>query len=487
MAAHAKLMPYYKKDISGMHNFLSELRQIVGTEHVLTDTDAMHPYLQDYRGRFVGTGLAVVRPSSTEQVAAIVTLCAAHKIAIVPQGGNTGLVGGSIPYHTNQIVINLSRMNNIREIDAANFTMTVEAGCVLSTIQQAAQDNNRYFPLSLASEGSCQIGGNIASNAGGILTIRYGNTRDLVLGIEAVLPDGTIWNGLRSLRKDNSGYDLKHLFIGSEGTLGIITAAVLKLYPDPGQRETFFAAMHSLDDVITLLGRMRAKFGDGLQAFELIARRGVEFALQYNTQCSDPVATQSDWYVLAEIAGGAHDDNTLRIALENALGQAFEDNLITDATIAQNEGQRTMFWTLRESVSDAQRYVGGSIKHDISVPVSKIPAFIREASTLVHELIDGVRPVIFGHVGDGNLHFNLTQPEQSDKEEFLARWDDINHHVHNIVQHYGGSIAAEHGVGTFKRDEMAMRKSPVEMALMRHIKNAIDPHNLMNPDKVLNT
>lgn len=480
-----------------MDHFITAMKQIVGDTHVITDSTTMQPYLQDYRGRFTGTGLAVIRPDTTEQVAAIVTLCAAHNIAIVPQGGNTGLVGGSIPYAQNEIVINLSRMNRVRDIDPANFTMTVEAGCVLSVIQQTAQDHHRYFPLRLASEGSCQIGGNIASNAGGILTLRYGNTRDLVLGLEAVLPDGTIWNGLRRLRKDNSGYDLKQLFIGSEGTLGIITAAVLKLYPDPGRRETCFAALHSLDDVIPLLNMMRAEFGDALQAFELIAKRGLEFALRYNPQCRSPVSTDAQWYVLTEIASntqnspqdgtqdGTQNSDTLRQALENMLGKALEQNHITDATIAQNDTQQQMFWTLRESVSDAQRYVGASIKHDISVPVSAIPDFIHKATARVNEMIAGVRPVIFGHVGDGNLHFNLTQPEHADAQEFLARWDEINHHVHNIVQSYGGSIAAEHGVGTFKRDEIASRKSAVEMDLMRKIKQALDPHSLMNPNKVL--
>lgn len=468
-----------------MTDFISRLKQIVGDTHVLTAQDDMTPYLLDYRGRFVGTGLAVVRPATTEEVAAIVRLCAMHDVAIVPQGGNTGLVGGSIPYHKNELVISLSRMNAIRSVDADNFTMTVEAGCVLQTIQQAARDAGLYFPLSLASEGSCRIGGTIAANAGGILTIRYGNTRDLVLGLEVVLADGMVWNGLRRLRKDNTGYDLKQLFIGSEGTLGIITAAVLKLYPDPGHRETFFAATDNLDHVIALLSFMRARFGDTLLAFELIGKNGLDFALTYNTQIRRPIEAETEWYILAELSCGKNDDDRIRQSLEHALAEAFEQGWITDGTLAQNETQRSMFWTLRESVSDAQRYVGASIKHDISVPVFKIPAFITEATAKVHSLIDGVRPCIFGHVGDGNLHFNLTQPVDADREEFLARWDEINHHVHDIVQRFDGSIAAEHGVGTFKRDEMAARKDPVELDLMKAIKHAFDPDNRMNPNKVL--
>jgi len=311
------------------------------------------------------------------------------------------------------------------------------------------------------------------------LTMRYGNTRDLVLGLEVVLPSGEVWNGLRSLRKDNTGYDLKQLFIGSEGTLGVITAAVLKLMPATAARETLFASTDDLDKVIALLSEAKAQFGDNLLAFELIGRRGVEFACLYNPQCADPLKIQAPWYVLAEVTGVARD------RVEEFLAYSHEKNLILDATIAQSEAQRTMFWTLRESVSDAQRYVGGSIKHDISVPIFKIPEFIREATKLVEEMVEGVRPVIFGHVGDGNLHFNLTEPVDADKEAFLAMWNDVNHAVHDIVQKYNGSIAAEHGVGVFKAEELAARKSPVEMELMRSVKRALDPDHIMNPGKIL--
>jgi FAD/FMN-containing dehydrogenase len=455
------------------------LKKIVGETYVLTEDKDTAPYFREYRGRFVGKGLCVVRPANTAEVAAIVKFCAENKIAVTPQGGNTGLVGGSVPYQRNNLVLSLSRMNKIRSIDPENFTMTVEAGCVLAEVQKAATEAKRFFPLSIASEGSSQIGGNIAANAGGILTMRYGNTRDLVLGLEVVLPSGEIWNGLRSLRKDNTGYDLKHLFIGSEGTLGVITATVLKLMPMPGLRETFFAATDDLDKAVTLLADAKAAFGDNLAAFELIARRGVEFACTYNPQCSEPLATPAPWHILAETTGAP------RSAVEEFLGAAHEKKLILDATIAQSEAQRTMFWTLRESVSDAQRYVGASIKHDISVPIFKIPAFIREATKLVEGMIEGVRPVIFGHLGDGNLHFNLTQPDGEEPEAFLAQWDEVNHAVHDIVMKYDGSFAAEHGVGVFKAEELAARKSPVEITLMKTVKRALDPNGIMNPGKVL--
>jgi len=467
-----------------MEAVIAAFKKVVGESYVLTDEKDAAPYYREYRGRFVGKGLCVVRPANTQEVSEIVKICGAHKIAITPQGGNTGLVGGSIPYMRNNIVLSLSRMNAIRSLDPENFTLTAEAGAVLANVQKAAAEARRFFPLSLASEGSSQVGGTIAANAGGILTIRYGNMRDLVLGLEVVLPSGEIWNGLRSLRKDNTGYDLKQIFIGSEGTLGIITAAVLKLSPEPGVRETFFAATDDLDKVITLLSEAKAAFGDNLLAFELIARRGVEFAVQYNPQCAEPLEMRAPWHILAEVAGGRGNDG-LRARVEEFLGAALEKKLIQDATLAMNEKQRTQFWTLRESVSDAQRWVGGSIKHDIAVPVFRIPAFIREGLALVEEMIPGVRPVVFGHVGDGNLHFNLSQPVEMDKDAFLALWNEVNTAVHDIVQKYDGSIAAEHGVGTFKAEELAARKSPVEIALMRTLKRAFDPDNVMNPGKIL--
>jgi FAD/FMN-containing dehydrogenase len=459
-------------------DFTDLLKQAIGAQFVITDPVELEPYFKEYRGRYQGTGMAVVKPGTTQEVSAIVKLCAAHKISIVPQGGNTSLVGGSIPYQNTSIVINTSRLNKIRNIDADNFTMTVDAGCILATIQQKAADANRFFPLSLGAEGSCQIGGNISSNAGGIYTIRYGNCRDLVLGIEAVLPNGDIWNGLRSLRKDNTGYDLKHLFIGAEGSLGIITGAVLKLFPIPATRETFLVAVNGPEQALELLSRTRAVLGDSITAFELIARPCVELALEVGPKCIDPLEQKTDWMVLAELSAGQE-------RVETFLGTMLEENVILDATIAANEQQRSELWFLREAIVEAQRHAGGSIKHDISVPVSKIPEFIHEATAFVHTMIEGVRPVIFGHMGDGNLHFNLTQPRDADRETYLERWDEITHAVHDIVQKYNGSFSAEHGVGVFKAGELAQRKSSVEMALMRQIKHALDPHNLMNPGKVL--
>lgn len=462
--------------------FLTELRMIVGASFVLTDAQETAPYITEYRGRFIGTTRAVVLPADTGEVSAVVALCARYKIAITPQGGNTGLVGGSIAYDPDTITLNLSRMNAIRHIDPENFSITAEAGCVLQTVQHHAIAHDRFFPLSLASEGSCRMGGVIASNAGGILTMRYGNTRDLVLGLEVVLPDGSIWNGLRSLRKDNTGYDLKQLFIGSEGTLGIITAATLKIFADPGPRDTFFAATCDVRHAVTLLSQLRAQFGDALMAFELIARRGVEFACMYNPQCTDPLTTKAPWYILGEVAGFSDGRRT---DIENALAAAMESGLIGDATLAQNEQQRSMFWTLRESISDAQRYVGGSIKHDISVPITAIADFIDEACTCVMGMISDARPVVFGHLGDGNLHFNISQPEDMQRDAFMAQWDNMTHAMHDIVMRYNGSFSAEHGIGTFKAGELQARRDLIEIRMMRAIKSAIDPDNRMNPGKIL--
>lgn len=462
---------------------IDALKKIVGDAHVMTAADDVAPYFKEYSGRYTGNGLAVVRPANTQQVAEVVRCCAAHGVPIVPQGGNTGLVGGSVPYDGKAIVISLSRMNAIRSIDADNFSMVVEAGCVLEKLQQAASDVQRYFPLALAAQGSCTIGGNIATNAGGILTIRYGNTRDLVLGLEVVLPNGDIWDGLRSLRKDNTGYNLKHLFIGSEGTLGIITAAVLKLYPDPGQRQTVFVSTDTLENVIALLSHLRGTFGENIQAFELITKHSAECAIAHNPQCVAPMAMDAPYYVLVEIAGGKNNDN-FAAAVEDALAGAFEKNILNDALIAQNEQQRRVFWVVRESASDGAQAIG-SIKHDISVPVSKIPEFVREANMALERLIPGIRAALFGHAGDGNLHFDMTPPIGMDEHEFQSRWSEVNHVMHDVVQKYNGSIAAEHGIGTFKPKELAQRKSPVEMDMMRKLKRAIDPQNIMNPGKVL--
>jgi FAD/FMN-containing dehydrogenase len=423
----------------------------------------------------------VLRPANTRQVSDIVKICAKKKIIIVPQGGNTGLVGGATPYNKNSVVINLSRMNAIRSIDPQNFSMLADAGCMLAALQKAAQEKGLYFPLRMGSQESCTIGGNIAANAGGILTLRYGNTRDLVLGLEVVLPDGEIWNGLRSLRKDNTGYALKHLFIGSEGTLGIVTGAVLKLSPDPGVRESFFAATSDLPSAITLLSELRSAFGENVSAYELLSKNALNYTLNYNKAVTRPVDTDAPWYILGEITGGPKNEQ-LKTQLEDVLAACHIKNLILDATLAQNEQQRAMFWSLRECVSDAAQFqAGGSIKHDISVPVFKIPDFVRDALAVVEKIVPNVRPAIFGHAGDGNLHFDLTKPDKMPADEFVSKWPEIYHAVHDVVQNYNGSIAAEHGVGMFKAKEFVARKSPIDVQMMQALKHAIDPANIMNP------
>ena len=464
---------------------LSHLKKIVGDKNVVTDAPALKPFITEYSGRFEGKGLAAVLPGNTKEVSEVVKYCASAKIALVPQGGNTGLVGGSVPYDDKAIVLSLSRMNKIRALNADNFSMTVDAGCVLQTIQAAANEAGLYFPLSLGAEGSCQIGGNIATNAGGILTIRYGNTRDLVLGLEVVLPDGEIWDGLRALRKDNTGYNIKHLFIGSEGTLGIITGAVLKLFPDPGVRETFVASTDDLDKVVALLGELRAVFGENIQAYELLSKSSIECAVSFNPQCRAPMALSAPWYILSEITGGKKND-ALRAQVEDALAKAMDKKLITDATLSQNEAQRKNFWTLRESLSGgAQAQPGGCIKHDVSVPIFKIPDFVRDANVAAEKLLPGSNPVIFGHAGDGNLHYDLTHPDKNMKPTVLAKWDEVLRAIHDVAQKYDGSIAAEHGIGTFKVTELAQRKAVVEMDVMRKIKAMLDPEGLFNPGAVL--
>lgn len=464
---------------------LDRILSIVGPKGLLTDPADMQPYLAEARGRFVGGSPAVVRPATVEEVAAVVKACAEAGQPIVPQGGNTSLVGGSIPYENgHDIVLSLSRLNRVRNVDPLNYTMTVDAGCVLQTLQQVAADQDRLLPLSLGAEGTAQIGGLISTNAGGTMTIRYGNTRDLVLGLEVVLPDGSVWDGLRSLRKNNTGYDLKHLFIGAEGTLGIITGAVLKLYPRPRQVETAFVAVPSPDAAIELLARLRAASGDGVTAFELMARRALDFALKHVPGTIDPLAEPSPWYVLVEMTAGTRSD-AFRDNFEAALGEAFEAELATDATIAASETQAKQLWFIREAIVEAQKHAGGSIKNDVSVPVSKVAEFIARATAAVEAACPGIRPVPFGHVGDGNIHFNLTQPEGADTAAYLARWDDICHVVNEIILDLDGSISAEHGVGRFKKDDMPHIKSPVEMAMLRAVKAALDPRGLMNPGKML--
>jgi len=466
-----------------MSDLISRFKKIVGDAHVLTNPADTENYFREYSGRYQGQGLAVLRPASTQEVSDLVKLCAANNIAIVPQGGNTCLVGGSVPYQANAVVINLGRMNKIRDINPQNFSMTVDAGCLLQHLQGVAKEHDRYLPLQLGAQGSCMIGGNIAANAGGILTLRYGNTRDLVLGLEVVLPNGEIWDGLRSLRKDNMGYNLKHLFIGCEGTLGIITGAVLKLTADPGHSETFFAAAKWLEDIVTIFSEIRGMFGENVQAYEVMSQDCVDVVLRYAPKCSAPLEGKSPWYLLVEVTGSA---DHLRAQVEDFLAAMFEKNLLQDATIAQNEAQRKQFWLLREEASPGARYYpGGSIKHDVSVPIAAMPDFVREANDAVAKLVPQPKMAIFGHAGDGNLHYDLCQDAGWSQEKFLGMWDEISHVVHDIGLKYGGSMAAEHGVGVFKVEELEQRKSPVEMELMHKIKQALDPQNIMNPGKVL--
>jgi FAD/FMN-containing dehydrogenase len=464
---------------------LEALRAAVDAAGWIDDPTDMAPYLMEQRGRFSGGALAVVRPSTAEQVAAVVTAARQAGVQIVPQGGNTGLVGASMSYPGERaVVLSLQRMNRIRELDVLDYSATVEAGCILANVQKAAEDADRLFPLSLGSEGSCTIGGLLSTNAGGTMTIRYGNMRELILGIEAVLPDGRIWNGLRRLHKNNTGYDLKHLFIGGEGTLGIVTAAVLKLFPRPRQIETAFIAVPDPKAAIELLARLRAATGDQLSGFELIPRMLMDFALKHIEKVADPLGQAHPWYILAEASTGTEGD-MLRGAIEQALGAAMEDGLVLDATLAASETQRGAFWFIREAIVQSQKFEGGSIKHDISVPVSRVADFIARASDAVKSAMPGIRPVPFGHVGDGNIHFNLTQPVGADQKAYMAEWERMNHVVHAVALDLGGSISAEHGIGRFKRDEMRQVKSPPELDMMLAIKAALDPEGLMNPHALL--
>lgn len=469
-----------------MQALIANLRVLVGEAHVLSGEDACRPYEEDWRGRYKGRSLCVVRPGNVAEVASVVKACAGAGVAIVPQGGNTGLVGGGVPHgDRSEIVLSLTRLNRIRAIDLDNSTITVEAGCTLADVQTAAAEQGRLFPLSLASEGSCQIGGNLASNAGGVQVLRYGNTRELTLGLEVVLPGGEVWNGLRGLRKDNTGYDLKHLFIGSEGTLGIITAAVLKLFPPQASRAVAWLAVENVAGAIALLSLIRQRAGERLTAFEIVCAAAHELLLKNMPGVSRALPEAAPWYVLLELAD-SNPEAELGPLLESVLEQAFEAGLVVNAAIASSEAQARALWALRENISEAQKKEGFSIKHDVSVPVSRIPEFIARADAALTEAFPGVRIVAFGHAGDGNLHYNPSMPQGGEANaDFIRRTPEVNRIVHDIVGNLGGSISAEHGLGQLKREEIRRYKSDIELSLMRSIKQAIDPEGLMNPGKVL--
>ncbi len=465
-------------------NLIESLAAIVGDNNVLTTAGEMAPYLTDWRGRYTGKARCLVRPASAAEVSAVVRACAEAGVAMVPQGGNTGHCGGGTPDVSGEsVLVCLSRMNRIREIDRANNTMTVEAGCILKNLQDAAQEAGRLFPLSLAAEGSCQIGGNLSTNAGGVQVLRYGNTRELTLGLEVVLPSGEIWNGLRGLRKDNTGYDLKQLFIGAEGTLGIITAAVLKLFPPPRAVATAWLAIDSPNMAVQLLGELQESFGTALTACELVSDVSLDMVLTH-IPGSQPPLTKSPWYLLIELSA-PDDESALTANLEAFLGKALEAGIASDAVIAQSHEQAAKLWALRENISEAQKREGFSIKHDISVPVSRIPEFIERAQAALDKAFPGIRIVAFGHVGDGNLHYNQSRSAATENAVFLASQPQVNRIVHDIVVELGGSISAEHGIGRLKRLELAHYRSAVEMDMMRAVKQAFDPRGIMNPGKIL--
>jgi FAD/FMN-containing dehydrogenase len=463
---------------------LDRIKAAVGAKGIVADPAEMAPYLREERGLYRGAARLVVRPAATAEVAEVVRACAAARLPIYPQGGNTGLCGGAVPDEDGRgIVLSLGRMNRVRALDAVNFTITVEAGVILAEAQRAAADADRLFPLSLGAEGTCQIGGNLSTNAGGIAVLRYGNMRDLTLGLEIVLADGTVWDGLRGLRKDNTGYALKQLFVGGEGTLGIITAATVKLFPKPRELETAFLALARVEDAMALLARARTASGDQLTAFELIPRIGLEIAMAHVPNVHDPLAQPHRWYVLLELSS-SQAGRGLRQALDEFLAAALEDGLIADGTIAQSATQTRDLWRIREGMVEAQKHIGAGIKHDVAVPVSKVATFIATASDAVARDFPGVRPIPFGHVGDGNIHFNIAQAIGADPAAFIAATGAINHIVHDIATRLDGSISAEHGIGLLKRDELPRYKPAVALDLMRRIKHALDPDGIMNPGKI---
>ncbi len=464
-------------------DLIQSLSAIVGQDAVLTG-EAAAPYYTDWRGRFSGSALAVVFPADTQQVATVVKLCAAQQIPIVPQGGNTSLCGASVPLpQVPQLVLNLSRMNRVRSVDPLNYTMTVEAGCKLASLYEAAEQADRLFPLGLtAIAPHCEIGGNLSTNAGGISVLRYGTARDLVLGLEVVLPDGRIWNGLRSLRKDNTGYALKHLFVGAEGTLGVITAAVLKLYPRPRSTAMACIAVRDPGAAVDLLAHLRSRCGDAISAFEIMSRSCLDLVLRHVPGTREPFTQAFDWIVLARLT------DVLPLPLEQALADALQEfgPGVLEYTVTADSARAEEWWALRKNISEAQKREGVSVKHDVAVPVSRVADFIGRAGAALRQRWPGLRIVAFGHIGDGNIHYNASLGDPRQNEAFIAQHEhDVNRVVYDVVAALDGSISAEHGLGQLKREEIARYKSALELELMRGIKRALDPQGLMNPGKVL--
>jgi FAD/FMN-containing dehydrogenase len=459
--------------------FLAELAGIVGTKACVTDPQALEPHVTEWRDVLHGRALVMASPGSTAEVAEVVKLCASAGVGIVPQGGNTGLCGGAIPDDSGQqLILSLARLNRIRAIDPEDFSMVAEAGCILSTLQEAALGVDRYFPLSLSAEGSCQIGGNLSTNAGGINVIRYGTARQQVLGLEVVLADGSIVDALRTLHKDTAGYDVKQLFIGSEGTLGVITAAALRLYPHPGETTTLLVAVPDAGSAVSLLARMRARLGDRIESFELISRFALELVERHISGVTLPFELTGEWFVLTELAGGASDE-----LLEGVLENAVENGLLIDAVIAKNIAEAGAIWRARHAISEAQKYEGPSIKHDISVPIGRMQEFLKRCAGRLVEREPAAQPVIFGHVGDGNLHYNLTVPESLAGD--ARRVEALTMTIFDLVAELGGSFSAEHGVGVTKRAWLEHYRGGAELELMRRLKKALDPKGLLNPGKVI--
>jgi FAD/FMN-containing dehydrogenase len=462
---------------------IARFAAIVGPQHALTDPDQQLPYLREWRDMYQGRASLVVRPGSTGEVSQILALANEHRIGVVPQAGNTGLVGAQIPMG-GEVVLSVGRLKRVRAVDPQGFTMTVEAGLTLAEAQAVADEVNRLFPLSLPSEGTCQIGGNLGTNAGGVGVLAYGNARQLVLGLEVVLADGRVWSGLNALKKDNTGYDLRDLFIGSEGTLGVITAAVLKLFPKPAEKATAFVALPDLQSVRSLFGLAQETAGTSLTAFELMAHIVVDTITRHTPGTRNPLPGPHPWYVLVETSGLKPDGSAERL-LTQALDTASGQGIIADAVVASSLSQSRDFWRVRESYSEAQKPLGASVKNDVSVPVAAIPEFIARADAAVERICPGARPLPISHFGDGNIHYNVAQPAGMARQAFMAMWDDIVHAVHEVVLDFGGSISAEHGIGVMKRAELPEVKGEVAMDLMRRIKGAFDPRGILNPGKLL--